>query len=216
MPRCAVLCCAVVRHVCACVQDMHKCDYSSFLTYSGPEAVRSELVEAANKNKLCDLLPKCVRQEAEPADTHSQSSLSARAAARCAQVHGAGGSASRHAFPAASLECLCSRSSVGQQLPSCLHKQAPRCSSSSSSSTATVQVFAHTCTCLCLCLAGFRFLVCWFVLTCVLPPHALPAAMLLQVLQGPQHCARHSTLGCSSSYQDSHGSAQHRQQQQQQ
>lgn len=50
---------------------MRKCDYSSFLTYSGPEAVRTELVDAANKNKLCDLLPTCVR-EAASADMRLQ------------------------------------------------------------------------------------------------------------------------------------------------
>lgn len=58
-----VLCRAVVSDVC--LQDMRKCDYSSFLTYSGPEAIRTELVDAANHNKLCDLLPKCVREAAQ-------------------------------------------------------------------------------------------------------------------------------------------------------
>jgi hypothetical protein len=41
-----------------CMQDMRQCDYSSFITYAGPEEFRTELVDAANSNKLCDLLPK--------------------------------------------------------------------------------------------------------------------------------------------------------------
>lgn len=40
-----------------CLQMLTNCDYSSFITLSGPEEVRTELVDAANSNKLCDLLP---------------------------------------------------------------------------------------------------------------------------------------------------------------
>jgi hypothetical protein len=40
------------------VQDLRQCDYSSFITLAGPEEIRTDLVDAAKQNRLCEALPK--------------------------------------------------------------------------------------------------------------------------------------------------------------